>query len=72
MALRETRFNVYGEELTTGDLVWTRTLTWGAVSGTLIRDEYGVYSGYQGSPVQLRLRHAARRYRCQGDCGNYT
>ena len=49
-----------------GTPVWSARLNWGLVSGTAIRDRYGVSGGELGSPSILTVRKAAGDYICAG------
>ncbi len=55
--------------LTRGAIVWSRKLNWGLVSGSMIRDRYGVSGGQLGRPAILTVRRAATEYACVG-CGS--
>lgn len=65
----ETWFTAEGYEMHPGDEVWSHKLHGSAVAGSMIREHYGVYSGFLRSSERLTLRHAAREHRCQ-DCGD--
>lgn len=52
--------------LTPGTTVWSVKLNWGLVSGSMIRDRYGVSGGELGSPAILTVRKAGSEYRCDG------
>jgi hypothetical protein len=58
--------------LTPGTTVWSTRLSWGLVSGTSIRDRYGVSGGELGSPSVLTVRKAASEYLCAGCRGVIT
>lgn len=49
-----------------GATVWSARLNWGLVSGSMIRDRYGVCGGELGSPSILTVRKAAGVYLCAG------
>ena len=52
--------------LPAGSPVWSAQVEWGIVSGTMIRDRYGVAGGELGRAVPLTVRRAAGDYICQG------
>lgn len=52
--------------LAPGVAVWSVQLAWGIVSGTAIRDRYGVAGGELGQAHALTVRKAADDYICDG------
>lgn len=63
----EIRFTAEGFEVHLGDTVWSKKRYWSAVRGSLVKEQYGKYSGFEGRPQELTLRHAARGWNCP-DC----
>jgi len=65
----EIRYTPEGFEVHLGQVVWSRKRYWSAVRGSLVKEKYGEYSGYEGCPQELTLRHARRDWSC-ADCGH--
>lgn len=54
-----------------GDTVWTAVLQWSSVSGSRVREQYGVTAGHEGSAADLTVRKARRNYICSGRSCNH-
>ena len=60
-------FSARGTELHTGQTVYSRKLNWSVVSGSTIREHYGVPSILKGRPQTLHICKARKDYKCE-DC----
>jgi len=51
-----------------GQQVWTKKLEAGKVRGSLVKEQYGHYSGTEWRAIPLTVTKAKKIYRCT-DCG---